>query len=249
MIHARRLVAQRCLYGIDRKPNGRGPRQGLALVEHPREGPPTHLRGPRLPPRRLPGRPHAPPDRSLPLAPGHGNPSRPASRRCGSASTWQNATELRRRIREAGEEVSDQELHDLWHDARDEIDAVRLYGDLALAAFFAEAKPKQRGARRLQFHHRGRGRRGHPLPPLAGGATPRQPAARPVPLGDRVSPKSSTGRTRDSTRSSGIPRSRERNAVAAGNIASYPDWLKALHQESHGKRGPRRPLLPARPSI
>ena len=58
---------------------------------------------------------------------------------------------LRQRIREAGEDVSDQELHDLWQDARDELDAVRLYGDLALAAFFAEAKPRRREARRNEF--------------------------------------------------------------------------------------------------
>ena len=38
-------------------------------------------------------------------------------------STWRRRRSFARCIREAGEEVSDQELHDLWHDARDEIGA------------------------------------------------------------------------------------------------------------------------------
>ena len=77
------------------------------------------------------------------------------------------ATALRRRIREAGEEVSDRALHDLWHDARNEIDAVRLYGDLALAAFFAEMKPRQREAKRLEFAGAVTRKRGRPLRELA----------------------------------------------------------------------------------
>ena len=227
------------------EPDGRGPRQDVALAEHPGEGPPTHLRGPRLPPRRLPGRPHAPPGRGIPLAPGHTNPSRPASRSCGSASTWQTRRSYRRRIREAGEEVSDRELHALWHDARNEIDEVRLYGDLALAAFFAEAKPKQREAKRLQFTTavaEGEAIRylpwleeqRHDNPPLA----PFHWEIEFPEVFDRENPGFDAF--------VGNPPFAGKNAVAAGNIAGYPDWLKALHEREPRQRGPRRPLLPAR---
>ena len=150
VIHARRLVAQKCLYGIDRNPMAVDlAKVSLWLSTLARDHPLTFV------------------DHAF----RHGDSLVGLSRRQIEAFHWlrdaqplqkgievgwvrehmAKATELRRRIRAAGEEVSDQELHDLWHDARNEIDAVRLYGDLALAAFFAEAKPKQREAKRLEF--------------------------------------------------------------------------------------------------
>ena len=61
------------------------------------------------------------------------------------------ASELRRRIREADDSVSEGELRRLCDDARDETDNVRLLGDLALSAFFEESKPKQREDLRRQL--------------------------------------------------------------------------------------------------
>ena len=52
--------------------------------------------------------------------------------------------ELRRKIREADDRVSDWELRDLWDQAQFELGKVRLFGDLVLAAFFEEEKPKDR---------------------------------------------------------------------------------------------------------
>ena len=150
VIHARRLVAQRCLYGIDRNPMAVDlAKVSLWLSTLARDHPLTFV------------------DHAF----RHGDSLVGLTRRQIEAFHWlpdtepfqagfevmrvrehvARAAELRRRIREAGGEDSDRELHDLWHDARNEIDAVRLYGDLALAAFFAEAKPKQREAKRLQF--------------------------------------------------------------------------------------------------
>ena len=150
VIHARRLVARKCLYGVDRNPMAVDlAKVSLWLSTLARDHPLTFV------------------DHAF----RHGDSLVGLSRGQIEAFHWvrdaqplqkgievgwvrehmAKATELRRRIREAGEEVSDQELHDLWHDARNEIDAVRLYGDLALAAFFAEAKPKQREAKRLEF--------------------------------------------------------------------------------------------------
>ena len=58
---------------------------------------------------------------------------------------------LRQRIREAGEDVPDYELRLWWSDACTALDSVRVHGDLALAAFFEGAKPKQREDLRKQF--------------------------------------------------------------------------------------------------
>ena len=150
VIHARRLVARKCLYGVDRNPMAVDlAKVSLWLSTLARDHPLTFV------------------DHAF----RHGDSLVGLSRRQIEAFHWlrdaqplqkgievgwvrehmAKATELRRRIREAGEEVSDRELHDLWHDARNEIDAVRLYGDLALAAFFAQTKPKQREAKRLEF--------------------------------------------------------------------------------------------------
>ena len=150
VIHARRLVARKCLYGVDRNPMAVDlAKVSLWLSTLARDHPLTFV------------------DHAF----RHGDSLVGLSRRQIEAFHWlrdaqplqkgieagwvhehmAKATELRRRIREAGEEVSDQQLHHLWHDARNEIDAVRLYGDLALAAFFAEAKPKQREAKRFEF--------------------------------------------------------------------------------------------------
>ena len=150
VIHARRLVARKCLYGVDRNPMAVDlAKVSLWLSTLARDHPLTFV------------------DHAF----RHGDSLVGLSRRQIEAFHWlrdaqrlqrgievgwvrehmAKATELRRRIREAGEAATDRELHDLWHDARDEIDVVRLYGDLALAAFFAEAKPKQRETKRLEF--------------------------------------------------------------------------------------------------
>ena len=44
VIYARRLVAQRCLYGIDRNPMGCGPRQGFVVAEYVGKRPSADLR-------------------------------------------------------------------------------------------------------------------------------------------------------------------------------------------------------------
>ena len=150
VIHARRLVARKCLYGVDRNPMAVDlAKVSLWLSTLARDHPLTFV------------------DHAF----RHGDSLVGLSRRQIEAFHWlpdkqplqagfevmrvrehvAKVAELRRRIRVAGEEVSDRERHDLWHDAQDEIDAVRLFGDLVLAGFFAEAKPKQRESKRIEF--------------------------------------------------------------------------------------------------
>ena len=232
VIHARRLVARKCLYGVDRNPMAVDlAKVSLWLSTLARDHPLTFV------------------DHAF----RHGDSLVGLSRRQIEAFHWlrdaqplqkgievgwvhepmAKATELRRRIREAGEEVSDREFHDLWHDARNEIDVVRLYGDLALAAFFAETKPKQREAKRLEFA--GAVTRNEAIrylgwleeqrdadPPLA----PFHWEVEFPEVFDRENPGFDAF--------VGNPPFAGKNAVAAGNVGGYPDWLKTLHDESHG---------------
>ena len=150
IIFARRQVAQRCLYGVDRNPKAVDlAKLSLWLVTLAKDHPLTFLD-------------HA-------LRPGDALVG--LSRRQLDAFHWKDdagpfqagfeamrarehlarATELRRRIREADDSVSEMELRHLCDDARFETDNVRLLGDLALAAFFEGSKPKQREDLRRQL--------------------------------------------------------------------------------------------------
>jgi hypothetical protein len=61
------------------------------------------------------------------------------------------AAELRRRIREADDSVSDWALRDLWDEAQFELGKVRLFGDLVLGAFLQGEKPKEREQKRSEY--------------------------------------------------------------------------------------------------
>ena len=230
---ARRLVAQRCLYGIDRNPMAVDlAKVSLWLSTLARDHPLTFV------------------DHAF----RHGDSLVGLTRRQIESLHWlaapkspqkdfralrisehvAEAAELRRRIREAGEEVSDRELHDLWHDARNEIDAVRLYGDLVLAAFFADAKPKQREAKRLEFARAvldGEAIRylswleeqRHADPPLA----PFHWEIEFPEVFDRENPGFDAF--------VGNPPFAGLVTVARGNVRHYTDWLRTIHSLSAGK--------------
>jgi len=148
VVFARRLVGQRCLYGVDRNPVAVDlAKVSLWLVTLAKEHALTFV------------------DHAL----RHGDSLVGLSRlqievfHWDTSVTWESpfrarmreqlraVAELRRRIREAGEEVSDQERRDLWDAAQLELDKVRLFGDLVLAAFFQGAKPKEREAKRSAY--------------------------------------------------------------------------------------------------
>ena len=232
VIHARRLVAQKCLYGVDRNPMAVDlAKVSLWLSTLARDHPLTFV------------------DHAF----RHGDSLVGLSRRQIEAFHWlrdaqplqkgievgwvrehmAKATELRRHIREAGEEVSDQELHDLWHDARNEIDAVRLYGDLALAAFFAEAKPKQREAKRLEFA--GAVTRNEAIRYLSWLEEQRDANPPLAPFHWEIEfPEVFDRENPGFDAFVGNPPFAGKNAVAAGNVGGYPDWLKTRHEQSHG---------------
>jgi len=147
VVFARRLVAQRCLYGVDRNPVAVDlAKMSLWLVTLAKDHALTFV------------------DHAL----RHGDSLVGLSRRQLEAFHWDGSkppflhglgirdaldkvAELRTRIREADESVSDWERRDLWDEAQFELGKVRLIGDLAVAAFFESEKPKEREAKRAEF--------------------------------------------------------------------------------------------------
>lgn len=145
IVFARRLVAQRCLYGVDRNPMAVDlAKVSLWLVTLAKDHALTFV------------------DHAL----RHGDSLVGLSRQQIENFHWDTnvtydspfrarmreqvarAADLRRRIREAGEEVSDAERRSLWDHAQAELDTVRLYGDLVVSAFFGAEKAKDRERRR-----------------------------------------------------------------------------------------------------
>ena len=150
VIFARRLIAQRCLYGVDRNPVAvdlakvslwlvtLAKDHALTFVDHAlRHG--DSLVG--LPRKQIEAF--------------HWDPDAPRFQ--AGFETMQvrehvaKVAKLRRRIREADETVSDWELRDLWDEAQFELGKVRLFGDLVLAAFFEGEKPKEREGKRGEY--------------------------------------------------------------------------------------------------
>ncbi len=150
VVYARRLVAQRCLYGVDRNPVAVDlAKMSLWLVTLARDHALTFV------------------DHAL----RHGDSLVGLSRRQLEAFHWEadapafqagfeamkarehldKVAVLRRRIRQADESVTDRDLRHLWDEAQFEQTSVRLIGDLTVAAFFASEKPRERESKRLEF--------------------------------------------------------------------------------------------------
>ena len=231
-IFARRLIAQRCLYGVDRNPVAVDlAKLSLWLITLARDHPLTFL------------------DHAL----RHGDALVGLTKRQIGAFHWKGdapsfqdgfealeteqrlkkASELRQRIREAPDDTPDWELRRLWDDARSEASNVRLLGDLALAAFFEGAKPKEREQRRAEFAgevsdgHAGRYRSW--LDELRDGDPPMAPFHWEIEFPE-VFERENAG----FDALVGNPPFAGKNTVAAANVSGYQDWLKELHEESHG---------------
>ncbi len=231
-IYARRLVAQRCLYGVDRNPVAVDlAKLSLWLVTLAKDHPLTFL------------------DHAL----RHGDSLVGLSRKQIEAFHWKEnmlsfragfetmrihqqmgkVADLRRRIREAGETTTDRELQLLWKDARDELEEVTLFGDLVLAAFFEGDKPKKREAKRAEFadavasgnadSYRGWlaewREQEPPLAPFHWEFEFPEVFERDNPGFDAIV---------------GNPPFAGKNTVTASNVDRYPDWLKQMHEQSHG---------------
>ncbi len=232
-IFARRLVAQRCLYGVDRNPKAVDlAKLSLWLITLAKDHPLTFL------------------DHAL----RHGDSlvglSIPQTRTFhwkGKAPIFQagfealrgqehldRANDLRRRIREADDTVSDWERRAWWREARDETDEVQMLGDLVLAAFFDESKPKAREERRKKFAsavlNGSAGQYKGWLTELRYGDPPLAPFHWQIAFPevfDRPNPGFDT--------IVGNPPFGGHNTVVNANVRGYTQWLRLTHPESTGK--------------
>jgi len=227
-VFAMRLIAQRCLYGVDRNPVAvdlakvslwlvtLAKDHSLTFVDHAlRHG-----------------------DSLVGLSRGqievfHWDTSAPMLAGIRVREPLARVGQLRRAIREAGEGVSDQERRDLWREAQYELGKVRLFGDLALAAFFDGETPKEREQKRREYaaavvrdeagSYRGwLEERRHEDSPLA-------------PFHWEIEfPEVFERENAGFDAFVGNPPFAGKNSIAGGNVRGYPEWLKDLHAKSHG---------------
>lgn len=232
VIYARRLVAQRCLYGVDKNPTAVDlAKVSLWLVTLAKEHALTFV------------------DHAL----RHGDSLVGLSRRQietfhwkGDASRFQAGFEtmqvrrhvervakLRAEIRHAGEGVSDAELNALWQDAQVELANVRLYGDLVVAAFFEGDSDKKREAARAQYATEVVGGSAHKhLARLEAWRDAELPL---VPFHWEIEfPEVFQRENAGFDAIVGNPPFAGKNTIAESNLTGYSDWLKGLHVESHG---------------
>jgi hypothetical protein len=228
VVFARRLIAQRCLYGVDRNPVAVDlAKMSLWLATLAREHALTFV------------------DHAL----RHGDSLVGLSRRQIQAFHWddtapplapvritqhlERVSELRAAIRNAGDDVSDWALRDMWDEAQTELAEVRLFGDLVVLAYFSGVKATEREAKRLEFatgiadgsnaRYRAlleeRREADQPLVPFHWGVEFPEVFSRPLPGFDVVV---------------GNPPFAGKNTLASANPPSYLDWLKLIHEDTHG---------------
>ena len=232
VVFARRLVAQRCLYGVDRNPVALDlAKLSLWLITLAKEHPLTFL------------------DHALL----HGDSLVGLTRTQIEAFHWKGdaprfqagfevmrirehlakIAALRERIRDAGEEVSDRERRLYWREVEDELGEAAVFGDLVLAAFFEKAKPKEREALRTRIADAVMRGETHQyrswIDELRDGEPPLAPFHWEIEFPE-VFERENPG----FDAIVGNPPFAGKNTVAAANAARYPDWLKQTHAESHG---------------
>ena len=143
LVSARREIARRCLYGVDRNPVAVDlAKLSLWLATLAKDLPLTFLDHALRHGDSLVGL------TNKQIASFHWKAHAPAFQPGFEAMKAQEqlarAKELRRRIREAGEGASERKLRDILKEARWATATVRRTGDLVMVAFFEGAKPKQR---------------------------------------------------------------------------------------------------------
>ena len=229
VIYARRLIAQKCLYGIDRNPMAVDlAKVSLWLSTLARDHPLTFV------------------DHAF----RHGDSLLGLTRRQIEALHWkrgqlpvltgfgvqkalEEAAELRRQIREADDSVAERRLENYWRDAQDALIDVRLFGDLVLAAFFEGSKAKERESRLRAYQeaivNRESRRHAVELEERRNAEMPFAPFHWEVEFPE-VFERGNPG----FDGFVGNPPFAGKNTVVAGNVRGYPSWLKEMHEESHG---------------
>lgn len=232
VLHARRLVAQRCLYEVDRNPMAADlAKLSLWLATLARDHPFTFL------------------DHSIRA----GDSLVGLSRRQIEAFHWQPAvnrdihdiveerlqaaTARRRDILDAGDDLLPEEKSSRLREAEERLNPVRLAGDAAVAAHFGADKDKARETRRLALLAAYHETMATGLPTevdaaqaaLLTGPRPVHPFHWEIEFPE-VFQRDAPG----FDAFVGNPPFAGKNTLINGNRAGYLDWLKVIHAESHG---------------
>ncbi len=227
LLHALRLVAQRCLYGVDKNPMAIDlARLSLWLATFAKDHEFTFI------------------DHAL----RSGDSLVGLTRRQIEGFHWKDApqfqmgvetiqvqkhltrvSELRQKIREAGDSASEQELRGLLEEAQREQQSVGRFGDLVLTAFFEEDKTKERERKRNEYadsivtsidgDYASLLHMEPPLEPFHWEIEFPEVFGRENPGFDAII---------------GNPPFAGKNTILNANVPGYMDWLKQMHIESHG---------------
>jgi hypothetical protein len=235
LLFAQRLVAQKCLYGVDKNPYAVNlAKLSLWLVTLAKDHPFTFLdhalkHGDSLVglTKRQIGRFDWSPD----------DAETPALMAAIEAATA-NARGHRDDIHRAGDD-DDARKRLAWREAENDLDPARVMGDLCVAAFFGAEDPKRRGSKRGELRALvGRWRAGdaaagvdveHTRTVLWAGDRPV------VPLHWEIEFPEVFDRPNGGFDAIvGNPPFAGKNTIAAANADGFTDWLKVLHDGSHG---------------
>ncbi|MGO9583400.1 MAG: Eco57I restriction-modification methylase domain-containing protein, partial [Acidimicrobiales bacterium] len=236
ILHARRVVAQRCLYGVDKNPMAVDlAKLSLWLATLAKDHPFTFLDHALKCGDSLVGLTKAQ------ILGFHWKPEKQRDfARAAIEGQLNRALEQRRQIREAPDGTSEALLRERLTAAEGFLDPGRRYGDLVVSAFFAADNDRKRkewleslsedlAAQRSQFDVARHQRLEAAVGGLRGGPHPVFPFHWEIEFPevfDRENPGFDAF--------VGNPPFAGKNTLAAGHAAGYPDWLKTIHEESHG---------------
>jgi hypothetical protein len=233
LLHARRLVAQRCLYGVDRNPSAvELARLSLWLVTRAREHPFTFLDHALREGDSLVGLTR----RQLQAF--HWAPEQQAPRIEGwLGEALQRAEALRLRLHAMGGASHTEEKEQLRCDADEALEDLRFVGNAVVDAFFGEDKDKAREARRHRhldalgpWLH---GQRERPRLELSGLEGEGGPVLKPFHW-ELEFPEVFQRQRPGFDAFVGNPPYGGKNTVIASNRESYLPWLRVIHEGSHG---------------
>jgi hypothetical protein len=236
VLYAQRLVARRCLYGVDKNPLAADlAKMSLWLATLAKDHPFTFLD-------------HALRHGDSLVGLGRAQIAQFHWERKASGALMQmyiderlkKATKLRAAIHAAGEEASEAELRAELREADEALDDVRLVGDLVIAAFFGgkNAAERKRRLGELQPKAEAWVNSGDPklLNELRGLVEEMREAERPVvPFHWEVEfPEVFSRENHGFDAIVGNPPFGGKNTTIDTNAEGFLDWLKEVHEESHG---------------
>ena len=232
LVLARREVARRCLYGVDRNPVAVDlAKLSLWMVTLSKDLPLTFLDHALHHGDSLVGL------TNQQIASFHWKVNAPTFQPGFEADKAKDVLdrvkELRRRIREAGEGVPDWKLRDMLDEATVSMDAVRRTGDLVLSAYFDAEKPKAREAVRARLAEAVAEGKGYDYGSWLDEMRRREPSLAPFHW-EVEFPEVFERRNHGFDAIVGNPPFLGGRNVSATQGRTYSEWLRLLHEGSSG---------------